>query len=31
MSRAYAQNIDHNDSIEYKHKRGSVHFELIVE
>ena len=27
--RAYAMNIDHNDSIEYK--RGSVHFELIVE
>ena len=27
--RAYALNIDHNDSIEYK--RGSVHFELIVE
>jgi sodium/potassium-transporting ATPase subunit beta len=27
--RAYAQNIDNNDSIEYK--RGSVHFELIVE
>lgn len=27
--RAYALNIDHSDSIEYK--RGSVHFELIVE
>ncbi|CAF0943224.1 unnamed protein product [Rotaria sordida] len=27
--RAYAQNIDHNDSLEYK--TGSVHFELIVE
>lgn len=27
--RAYARNIEHNDAIEYK--RGSVHFELIVE
>lgn len=27
--RAYAQNIEHNDAIEYK--RGSVHFELVVE
>jgi sodium/potassium-transporting ATPase subunit beta len=27
--RAYALNIDHSDSIEYK--RGSVHFELVVE
>ncbi|CAF1592366.1 unnamed protein product [Rotaria magnacalcarata] len=27
--RAYAQNIDHSDSLEFK--RGSVHFELIVE
>ncbi|CAF1257674.1 unnamed protein product [Rotaria sordida] len=27
--RAYAQNIDHNDNLEYR--TGSVHFELIVE
>ncbi|CAM2720386.1 unnamed protein product [Rotaria socialis] len=27
--RAYAQNIDHSDSLEFR--RGSVHFELIVE